>query len=259
VWKGERVQLKRCADCRNYFTERQRTSPKAKACIARVEASALRKEKKHRTTIEWYHRNKEQIKERLNDSETKKKIRKRQSEWSKTTTKGKAKVKKGNAARYAKMKASPALWLKECIRLKLGAVMRKRQFKDYGFSNTVRAFTEFDDADDVLNHFRKQYAEGMTDENHGKGPGKWNIGHALPQAYFNASDDADLKRCWMKANLFPQWENENLAQRSDLPEDSVLQNLLAAGCYAAVIGPRVPSASVRVQLEGKARVGKVFV
>ena len=259
VWKGESVPLLRCADCRQYFAKRRKDNPKSKASEAKHEAKESRKQKKREDALKWYNSNKDRIKAHQSKPEIKKKILKRQSEWAKTTAKGKEKVRKGHQVQYAKVRSSPALWLKECIRLKLGSVMRKHQYKDFGFSNTILNFTEFKDADDVLDHFRKQYTKGMTDENHGKGPGKWNIGHAIPRAYFDANDNSDLKRCWMKANLFPQWEHENLSQRSDLPDDAVLQQLLAAGCYAAVIGPQVPSASVRVKLEAKARKGKLFV
>lgn len=259
VWNGERIPLQRCADCRRYFTERRKTSPKAKASEAKHEAKPTRKLKKAKTTRAWLLANEEHVKDRLNQPEVKQKTLERQRVWTKTTVKGKAKVRKGNRRRYTKIRASPGLWLKECIRLKLGSVMRKHKYKDFGFSNTIQCMTEFNDEEDVLKHFSDQYEDGMTDENHGKGAGKWNIGHALPQAYFNGNDKSDLQRCWMKANLFPQWENENLAQRSDLPSDAVLQKLLDAGCYAAVIGPRIPSVDERVALELKAMSGCLFV
>lgn len=259
AWNGKRVPLLRCSDCRSYFTERRKVSPKAKASEAKHEAKESRKQKKRQTTRVWCVANKERITEYVNKPVVKQKTLERQRKWASTTVKGKEKVKKSNRRRYSRMKASPGLWLKECIRLKLGSVMRKHKYKDFGFSSTIQAMTEFKSEDDVLKHFSDQYEKGMTDANHGKGAGKWNIGHALPQAYFNPNNEADLKRCWMKANLFPQWENENLEQSSHLPSNAVLQKLLAAGCYADVIGPRIPSDSERLELESKARSGRLFV
>lgn len=258
MYNGLQVPLKRCEPCRNYFKEwRKAPGSKAKVTEARHEATTNRVKKKRKSTSTW----------KLSDRGSQMSSAARearyddhlqyQRDWSKTE-KGVAKNKRMMKKKYAKKKSNPSLWLKEVIRLKVGSVMRLHHFKDYGFSNQLQEVTEFVSEDDLLDHFRSQYSTGMHDENHGKEVNSWTIGHEIPQCYFNSGNYDDLKRCWKKANLFPQWWNENLKQGIKLPSDDRIVELINAGCCPSILNNQVPSPDERMRLEHLARKGHLF-
>lgn len=253
VWKGQNVPLKRCPDCREYFTTwRKAPGSKALASEARHESKASRKKKKSQSTKEWRLQNADHIAEHDAKPEVKKRRLETQAEWTKSTPKGKAKTKKNNDRRAAKIKASASLTLKDNVRVEVTKLARKKG----GMTENVKKFTEFKDVDDFWSHFKEKYEPGMTDANYGNGPSDWQIGHVIAQAYFNGDDEDDLMRCWMKVNLIPQWAEENRKAGVALPSDTVIQRMASVGCYASVIGVGVPD---RVGLESRARQGVLFV
>lgn len=65
-------------------------------------------------------------------------------------------------------------------------------------------------------HLEKQFANGMSWDNHGKctkgnAIPTWHIDHIIPKSAFNITsvDDFDFKRCWSLSNPRPMWGVEN--------------------------------------------------
>ena len=65
-------------------------------------------------------------------------------------------------------------------------------------------------------HLEKQFIEGMTWENWGKGKGKWNIDHIVPCASFELANIEEQKKCFHYTNQQPLWEEENLRKHSNV-------------------------------------------
>ena len=63
------------------------------------------------------------------------------------------------------------------------------------------------------------FLEGMNFENHGTGPGKWNVHHRRPCATFNVLDEDERKMCFHFTNHEPMWSNENLRLGSTFIEE----------------------------------------
>jgi len=60
-------------------------------------------------------------------------------------------------------------------------------------------------------HLETQFQPGMTRNNHGKGPGKWNVDHIRPCASFpDLTDPTQQAQCFHYTNLQPMWEPDNL-------------------------------------------------
>jgi hypothetical protein len=70
-----------------------------------------------------------------------------------------------------------------------------------------------------VDHLEKQFTEGMSWDNWGKGKDCWNIDHIKPLASFDMLDEDDLKECWHYTNLQPLWEMENLQKHDSLDWD----------------------------------------
>lgn len=68
--------------------------------------------------------------------------------------------------------------------------------------------------EDLKTHLEKQFAPGMSWENHGRGEKCWHIDHVKPVSWFNFSsvEDDDFKACWALENLAPKWEFDNLSK-----------------------------------------------
>jgi hypothetical protein len=69
---------------------------------------------------------------------------------------------------------------------------------------------------DLKEHLEKQFVDGMSWDNFGKGDGKWHLDHILPQAVFGYVDtsDIDFHRCWALSNLRPMWGRENMRKHA---------------------------------------------
>jgi len=70
--------------------------------------------------------------------------------------------------------------------------------------------------DDLTRHLEKQFTEGMTWDNYGRGG--WEIDHIIPVSKLNFSDanHEDFKRCWALDNLQPLWKVDNIRKRANL-------------------------------------------
>jgi hypothetical protein len=69
--------------------------------------------------------------------------------------------------------------------------------------------------------FLKKYIEskflpGMTWNNWGKGPDKWNIDHVIPLSSFDLTDREQLLKAVHYTNLQPLWEPDNLQKSSKI-------------------------------------------
>lgn len=81
-----------------------------------------------------------------------------------------------------------------------GDTKRRRQWSD------IVGYT----TKELIVHLEKQFTEGMTWENYGKGG--WNIDHKIPVTYFKFSsiDDLGFIMLWSLENLQPLWETDNI-------------------------------------------------
>jgi len=62
----------------------------------------------------------------------------------------------------------------------------------------------------------KNFENGMTWDNYGFGPDKWNIDHYFPCTYFDLTDPEQQKQCFHWSNLFPMWQKHNQLKGDDL-------------------------------------------
>ena len=179
--------------------------------------------------------------------------RKRQRQWSKTDA-GIAKNKRELKKRYKRIKDSPDLWFVEAVRLAfLGSIRGSRK------GSSLRNSTEFKDSGDVKRHFTSLFTQGMTMQNFGKGKDKWSIGHDIPKCYYDKNDHEDFARAWSKANVFPQWWSENAKQNCSLPPFEHMVRLKSSGALPRIFGGEIPCGDRKIELERKARAGRLFV
>jgi len=71
---------------------------------------------------------------------------------------------------------------------------------------------------ELMAHLEKQFTEGMTWENYGKGVDKWNVDHKRPISSFNITsyDCQDFTDCWSLDNLQPLWQPDNSSKGNKL-------------------------------------------
>lgn len=60
----------------------------------------------------------------------------------------------------------------------------------------------------LIEHLQSQFTEGMTLENHGTGPGCWNIDHKTPIS--SAVTEEDIYKLSHYTNLQPLWYEDNM-------------------------------------------------
>ena len=61
---------------------------------------------------------------------------------------------------------------------------------------------------------------------------------SLEYLLYDASNDEDVRRCWCKDNLFPQWADENNCLQTKLPP--IAELLLLKHCWPTAWGDEVP-------------------
>ena len=66
--------------------------------------------------------------------------------------------------------------------------------------------------DELKQHLEKQFEPWMNWKNWGRGNGKWNIDHKIPDCSFNYAsvDDEAFQKCWALENLHPMDAIENI-------------------------------------------------
>lgn len=62
----------------------------------------------------------------------------------------------------------------------------------------------------VRKHLEASWLPMMTWQNHGKGPGKWQVDHIEPLSAFNLSDPAQLATACHFSNLQPLWNDAHV-------------------------------------------------
>ena len=93
----------------------------------------------------------------------------------------------------------------------------------------VSEYCGFNSRSEVTVHFEATMNKTwMTWQNRGRhvhsSPLKtaWQIGHKIPKAVYDATNDDDMHRCWHPTNLFAQDAAENASNQTDLPATNVL-------------------------------------
>ena len=93
------------------------------------------------------------------------------------------------------------------------------------------ALGSFQSNEEAREHFQSQFEPWMSWENRGAHAKEneydqvWNIGHWLPRAVFDPTNQEDLRRCWNPDNLFPQCAKKNTEYRDVLiyTDDELLE------------------------------------
>lgn len=146
--------------------------------------------------------------------------------------------KEVRAAQYERVHGDPGRHMEHYIGITMGRMLKGMRSS----SETVMSYSEFNDAEDLRAHFESQFQSWMTWENHGKaskdGVKKWNVGHKIARALYDANNEEDVRRCWSKKNLFPQDANENVALHTKLPAEDVLNQMKE--CWPVGWGGVVP-------------------
>lgn len=62
---------------------------------------------------------------------------------------------------------------------------------------------------DFILYLESKFETGMSWENYGKGPGKWEIDHIIPCALFDLTREEHQKRCFHFSNQQPMWALDN--------------------------------------------------
>ena len=66
---------------------------------------------------------------------------------------------------------------------------------------------------EVRQHIERQFAQGMTWDNHGK---VWEVDHIVPLSYFNLTDLSQRLAANHYTNLQPLWKWQNRAKAAKL-------------------------------------------
>jgi hypothetical protein len=238
--KGTMVPLKTCphhrAKARAYAKtpagvatrKRHKASAKGQASLASYRATDKRK----------------QDLKKYNASEKRKATSKRYH----CTEKGRANNNTNTRKWYRKMKSEdPAKYLLFRLRKKLSKVA-KLGIK----SQTLSSLTDLDGPGTVQSHFEIHFSDGMSWDNYGDDDGDWHIGHRIPVACFDGSNKDDVRRCFAKDNLFPQWRSDNHQASVSLPPN--LDELKHV--FPAKWAGKVPTVEQRLAIEKAARVGQ---
>ena len=148
---------------------------------------------------------------------------------------------------YKRVHDNPGTHLAHAIGCKLSKMAKHLRQK----SATVSSYTEFEDAGDLKRHLESLFDPWMTFENFGKHrrkeERKWNIGHRIARFHYDPTVEEDVRRCWMKMNLFPQDAVENLRAKVTLPQEAELLQLRA--CWPTSWNDKLPSKPERVAME----------
>jgi hypothetical protein len=73
-------------------------------------------------------------------------------------------------------------------------------------------------------HLERQFTNGMSWDNMGKGGGKWNIDHTVPLSDFDLSDPEQAKIACNYKNLQPLWESDNFKKNARHPIEFAQSN-----------------------------------
>lgn len=238
--KGVMIPLKMCPHHRAKARERAKTP----AGVANRKRN--RKTVKGQATVAAYRSSdkRKSVLKKHNSTEKRKATSKKYY----TSEKGRTNQNKNCRKWYRKMKSEdPAKYLLFSLRKKLYKVAK------LGIeSQTLSSLTNLDGPITVRDHFEELFDGGMSWDNYGDNDGDWHIGHRIPVACFDGSNKDDVRRCFAKDNLFPQWRSENHEASAALPSN--LNELLHV--FPAKWKGTVPTVEQRLVIEKMARVGQ---
>lgn len=161
-----------------------------------------------------------------------------------------ASLKASKRRQWDKTKTDPGAKLKSYIQVALCDAIDDRRDD---FSSKIERYTEFTSNEDVKRFFSSQFEPGMSWDNHSHQG--WNIGHKIAKAHYDMSNEEDVRRCWKKDNLFPQWAtgpNGNCALRTKFPRYEELLNL--RDCWPTNWNDVLPSPEVLLEMEQKCNI-----
>ena len=238
--KGVLIPLKTCPHHRSKARERAKT-PAGVANRKRNKATA--KGQASEAAYRLSDKGKRVVKKH-NSSEKRKATSKKYY----TSEKGRTNQNKNYHKWYSKMKSEdPAKYLLFSLRKKLYKVAK------LGLeSQTLSSLTDLVGPGTIRDHFEHLFDNGMSWDNYGDNDGDWHIGHRIPVACFDGSNEDDVRRCFAKDNLFPQWRSENHEASASLPSN--LNELLHV--FPAKWKGKVPTIEQRLAIEKMARVGQ---
>jgi uncharacterized protein (DUF2249 family) len=101
---------------------------------------------------------------------------------------------------------------------RIGMTLRKRLWSALKAQSADKAASAVRDLgctpQELRAHLEDQFLPGMTWENYGNGPNKWNIDHIRPFASFDLTDPGQQRQVCHYTNLQPLWSEDNL-RKSD--------------------------------------------
>ena len=160
-----------------------------------------------------------------------------------------------HALDYERQRADPGLILEHAIRTTLGKMIKAKSKT----SGTVATYSEFKDKADIMQHMSSQFEPWMTFDNFGKHElGKerrWNIGHRIARSHYDQNNKEDVRRCWLKKNLFPQCGRENMSAGVKFRSEEELLSMRE--CWPSAWNGVLPSQSERRVMERRAFRGGV--
>lgn len=120
---------------------------------------------------------------------------------------------KGIAREYQNKKVRTNIQFKlaRCLRNRFYTAL-KSNFKNGSAVGDLGCSVEF-----IKLHLESQFTKGMTWDNLGKGPGKWNIDHIVPLAAFNLEDRQQVLLAVHYGNLQPLWFEDNMRKSDKIP------------------------------------------
>ena len=101
--------------------------------------------------------------------------------------------------------------VRNCMRANLNARLKQRLLsKNKKSSFDVLPYT----IDELIKHLESKFKPKMAWDNHGQGPGTWQIDHITPDSWFvyNSMEDQEFKNCWSLNNLQPLWWHDNCSK-----------------------------------------------
>lgn len=110
----------------------------------------------------------------------------------------------------ARYHADPKFKVTRLLRARLRLLVKRKGGKKSASTMTLAGCT----LPFLLRHLESLFQDGMTWENHGMGPGFWNIDHVRPCASFDLTNSAHQKECFHFSNLQPLWYEDNAAKGS---------------------------------------------
>jgi len=68
--------------------------------------------------------------------------------------------------------------------------------------------------EELINHLKKQFTDGMTWDNYGQ----WHVDHVIPISVHDIHEigDNEFMRCWSLSNLQPMWGDENIRKSNKI-------------------------------------------